>query len=341
MYLNKPKLHKKQKDHRTGDLRTMGIAVTSYCNFHCDKCYFEPFRNLKLVELSVLKRAVKELNSLGVFHYILDGGEPLTNMERLEEIIKMVYPDDSFINVVTNGWFIDIPKVKLLKSLGVDKITFSLDSGIEQEHDTARKKGSYARIMKGIDIVLQEKLLVAISIVATHRSLYSRGFQKAYEFAKDKKIKMDVQCAAPIGRWDGKREVMLTTKDSAYIKHLQLTSPILPNGQTMVNRDIYFGEYDHCPAGVEAMAIMPDGSLVPCSVLPYSLGNIKDKSITQMWKDLSTSKWFDGKRRPALCGEIPEFIDDFVMPYIGKPKPLDAYEVFDLKKKNGKKCPHS
>ena len=123
----------------------------------------------------------------------------------------------------------------------------------------------------------------------------------------------------------------MTPEDSAYIKQLQINSPTLKNGQTMVNRDIYTGDQDHCPAGTEFMGLTADGHLLPCNFLQFSLGNIRDRTVAEMRQALLSNKeWFSGKYPRCLCGEDREFIDTYIMPYIGQPKPLDAYEVFNL-----------
>ena len=148
---------------------------------------------------------------------------------------------------------------------------------------------------------------------------------------------MDIQIAEPIGKWDGKKEYLMTPEDSKYIKQLQLNSPVLPDGQRMITRDIftndiYAGEKDHCLAGTEFMGLTPDGQLLPCNFLQFSLGNIRDRMITEMRDALLTNSWFRDAQPKCLCGEDREFIDRFIMPYVGQPKPLDAYRIFDLEK---------
>ena len=181
-----------------------------------------------------------------------------------------------------------------------------------------------------IDNVLNEGLLASISVVVTHKSLYSEGFRLAYDYALEKKIRMDVQIAEPVGKWDGKKELLMTPEDTAYIKELQLTSPILKHGHKMINRDIFCGDKDHCPAGKEFMGLTADGQFLPCNFLQFSLGNVKDKSIRQMRDDLLKNTWFSGHHPVCLCGEDFEFIDKYIIPFVDKEKPLNAYDIFEL-----------
>lgn len=330
MYADKPLLHERQGKHVPGQLRTIALDVTSHCNMTCSHCYAETFNRVGMVDLDVLGRALEEFHQLGVMHYVLQGGEPITAPKRLEFILRHCHPDETYINVVSNGWQMTRDRIQWLRDLKVDKITFSLDSGIEEEHDANRLPGSYKRVMQAIDWVLEEGLLTSISTVVTHTSLYSEGFKTAYDFAKSKGIRLDLQIAEPVGKWDGRKDILMTPEDSAYIKHLQQTSGRVHTGQYMINRDIFCGDCDHCPAGTEFMGLTADGHLLPCNFLQFSLGRIHDKPVAGMRDALLTSEWFDNRRPSCLCGEDHAFIDAFIVPYVDQAKPLDAYDVFNL-----------
>jgi MoaA/NifB/PqqE/SkfB family radical SAM enzyme len=122
----------------------------------------------------------------------------------------------------------------------------------------------------------------------------------------------------------------VTSEDSRYIKDLQLNSPILSNGQRMVHRDIFAADYDHCPAGVEFMGLSADGELLPCNFLQFSLGNVRNHRVREMREALLASKWFQGQVPRCLCGEDNEFIRTCIVPFIDQPKPLNAFDVFNL-----------
>ena len=299
---------------------------------NCAHCYADTFSESKPIDLKDLEQPLLELYEMGVFHYVLQGGEPLEDPERLESIISMIYPDETYVTLVSNGWNMTKDNIQWLKKMQVDKIAFSLDSGIEDEHDKNRKKGSYNRIIDAIDQVLKEGLLVSISTVVSHDSLHSIGFKKCYEFARDKSIRLDIQIAMPVGKWDGKTDCLITEKDAEYIKNLQRNSPILSDGKSMVKRDIFIGEKDYCHAGTEFLAISSDGQLLPCNFLQFSLGKINDNSIERMRNDLLKSRWFKGDHPVCLCGEDKEFINSYILPYTISKKPLDAHECFNLKR---------
>ena len=135
MYSEKPWLWRRQSHHRLGSLRTISLDVTARCNMNCPRCYASTFRAAKPVGLDILRQFFDEAYELGVFHYVLQGGEPITDMPRLEAILQMCHPNESYINVVSNGWAMTIDRIRKLKCLKVDKIAYSLDSGIAGEQD--------------------------------------------------------------------------------------------------------------------------------------------------------------------------------------------------------------
>lgn len=330
MYALKTKLHAREKAYRPGNLRTIALDVTNKCNMHCRFCYAETFAQKEPVSLNVLKKALDEAYEMGVCHYILQGGEVFADYERLKSIMAMIYPDETYINIVTNGWSVTKKQIAELRELQADKITFSLDSGIEEEHDANRMPGGYRKVLDAIDLVKSEGLLAGISTVVTHQSLHSEGFIKAYEIAKSKGIRFDVQIAEPVGKWDGKKDCLITKEDAAYIYELYQDSPVMENGQTMVKRDLYRGNQVCCPAGTEFMAITVDGCFLPCNFIQASLGNIKDRSLREMRNDLLKSDWFCKEYPYCILGESDVYFEEVVARYQAAEKPLDAYEVFGI-----------
>jgi MoaA/NifB/PqqE/SkfB family radical SAM enzyme len=302
---------------------------------HCPHCYAETFRKSKAVDINLLVAALKEFRDIGVFHWVLQGGEPIIDTKRLEAILLNCYPDESYITVVSNGWEMTRDCIHWLKQMKVDKIAFSMDSGLSYEHDAIRLPGSFEKVCIAVDNVLAAGLFTSVSITVTHMSLYTEGFNTALEFAKSRKIRVDIQIAEPVGKWDGKKDFLIRPQDAAYLKKLQMELPLLTNGQRAIHRDIYAGNRDHCPAGTEFMAISSDGHVLPCNFLQYYLGRIGEIPIREMRDAIISSPWFDGTQPHCILGEDDNFIDSFIIPHRDKPKPLDAYTVFNIKQPGG------
>ena len=331
MYSEKPKLHEKNRQYVSGNLRSLIIDVTSRCNMRCPHCYFHTFMDHNLMPLDKLKVTMDEAHAMGVFHYILTGGEPTMDLDRLATIIEFTRPDESYINITSNGWKFDRNMARHLRELKADKVVFSLDSGIEAEHDKGRGKGSFRYVMAAIDHVLAEGLLSGVSFTASHATLHSEGFKAAYEYTVKKKIRFELQVAMPVGMWDGQKDILITPEDARYIEELRDKTPLLPNGQKAVSRDVFnYNGPSHCPAAIEFMAITADGNIMPCNFCQNSIGKVGEGSLAAMRSALMTSPLFRGEVAHCLVGQDEDYIDTYIIPYVNQSKPLDAYEVFNL-----------
>jgi radical SAM protein with 4Fe4S-binding SPASM domain len=109
----------------------------------------------KVLNFSVVKRLVEELETFGTkSYYSLFGGEPLT-YPYLEELILLIKNSGAFIDTPTNGTFLT-DKSEMLVRTGFDQIRVSLD-GTEKINDNQRGKGSYEKAINGINQLHHEK----------------------------------------------------------------------------------------------------------------------------------------------------------------------------------------
>lgn len=325
MYSEKPKLHDRQKAHITGRLRTIALDVTGKCNMACAKCYAQPFKDAPEIDLDILGRALKEARDLGVYHYILQGGEPLCDMPRLRAIIERIGPDDTFLNLVTNGKA--ITDVSVLKDMGIDKISFSMDSGIQEEHDSLRGHGSFIGNLYYIREVMDSGLIASISTVATRQNMVKEGgFWKAYELAQLLGIRLDIQIAMPVGNWEGMSDILITPEQIDELDRLRYYSQ--PPG---VKRDLFCDVgCKHCPAVNEFMAITVSGEFLPCNFMQITLGNIRDHSLCEMREAALKIEWFHAPWEPeCLVGAVEDFQEDCMSKMKGKQKPVPAKEVWE------------
>lgn len=199
-------------------MRAVDMMVTGKCNFSCIHCYASNWREQDLIPLPVLKKGIDELISLGVFHFTLQGGEPLVDIPRLKEIIKMCRPQASYISITTNGWLLTPDVIADLKECGVDKFGISLDSGLPEEHDKSRNTAqSFSRAVKALEDVRSAGLHTGISTCISHQNLHSEGMKALFRYARDKKHRINIIPACPSGKLEGQREILFTEEDSEFI----------------------------------------------------------------------------------------------------------------------------
>lgn len=313
-------------------LRTVDINVSPVCNFDCSHCYARDFVEADLVPLPVLRKAIEQLLRLGVFHFILMGGEPTVSMERLRSVIKFCRPWISYISVVSNGWLLTEGKIDELRALGVDKITISVDSGIPEEHDAFRNKaGSYRRAMRALSMIRKAGLDTAISATVTHDSLHSEGIRRLFQFAEEHEYRVDIQVAQPVGKWEGHLDMLIDDADAQYLREKYENSKVYRGGLGSIQRDVYKNFCRAgCPAVKESLSIAPNGDVLPCVFIHVSIGNIRERSIASMRDAALQLECFREYNPVCLSGEDREFIKKYLTKLVGKLKPVSFSEVFEV-----------
>lgn len=313
-------------------LRTVDMMVTGKCNFECTHCYATQWKHEDVVPLEILGKTIEELISLGVFHFILQGGEPLTDLPRLRAIIKMCRPHRSYVNVVSNGYLLTPEIIQQLKEDGVSKIAVSIDSGIPEEHDQFRNKpGSWQRAVNAMAEIRGAGLQTCISTTVSHTNLHSDGMRQLFRFAREKRYRININPASMAGNWEGRQDVLLTEEDTEYLlqQHLQETSD--PHGMALIGRDVFLHHgLVGCPAVKEQVSISSSGDVFPCVFIHTALGNIRDQSIKSMIDSALENKYFCRWNDKCLSGEDREFIGAYVEPFADQAKPLNGRKVYGI-----------
>ena len=147
----------------------------SLCNFHCLHCCEEPYmsRDLKKKTGAIDPRhqmtiddyaeLSRQADEYGIYRFVLTGGEALLD-KNLEELIVAIDPMKHLVILDTNGWTFDEEKAKWFAALGGYKVQISLDSFVEEEHDSFRvKPGSYKRALKAVKASKEAGLELLIS----------------------------------------------------------------------------------------------------------------------------------------------------------------------------------
>lgn len=89
------------------------------CNFKCVHCSIKRFQHKQDKEqftIENVKKLSKEADELGLARFVITGGEPLL-FKDFDEVVKAIDPQKFYINVDTNGWFLNDEKAKHLKEM--------------------------------------------------------------------------------------------------------------------------------------------------------------------------------------------------------------------------------
>jgi MoaA/NifB/PqqE/SkfB family radical SAM enzyme len=150
------------------------ISITSKCNLSCAGCFAEAAGNkekngkIELNNTSSLARdqwraIISEARELGVFSFVLAGGEPFMFPGLIE--LCQEFKDRIFI-ILTNGTALSEDDYKRLKRAPNIIVIVSIEGGLELT-DSRRGKGIYNRALTCIDRLNKLGVINGISVTIT------------------------------------------------------------------------------------------------------------------------------------------------------------------------------
>ena len=151
---------------------------TSACNLHCTGCWAAEYGDKLNMSLETLDSIIRQGKELGTYMYIYSGGEPLV---RKKDIIKLceMHPDCEFL-AFTNATLIDeafadeMLRVKnFIPAISVE--------GFEEATDFRRGRGTFAAVVRAMEILKRKKLPFGISCCYTSKNVDIIGSEAYYD----------------------------------------------------------------------------------------------------------------------------------------------------------------
>lgn len=268
---------------------SMFIAVTERCNYNCWHCSKANRGTTSDLALDVIRKTISDLQDMGVAIVGLTGGEPLLRND-LEEIIS--YIDDRSVSIVyTTGNTLTYERAKKLKEAGLFGLGISLDHYDKTIYDKERgHEGAFDTALRAISISKKAKIYTMIQLVATKESLANGDIWKMVEFARKLGIhEIRILEVMPTGRL-----LKMSSQDILNFKERQKLIDIQKRanrriGYPKVTTFAYTESFERfgCGAGTQHSYIDSHGNLCPCDFVPLSFGNIKERSIKELWKEMN------------------------------------------------------
>ncbi len=285
----------------------MTLGITSGCNYRCKHCgnnsIIPKETDLKNEEVYKLLDEMIELNLLKIN---FTGGEPTTN-PHLIEYIRYVKGKIPRITMTTNGSLITDEFAKRLKDAGLNMAKISID-GLSKFHNQFRNfENAYEKAIAAIKNFQKHGIEVRVQTTLTKDN--TKDLLDLMEVLSDLKIShQTIVPVCPIGRAD--REMMLdkeSYKNFIYDMYLKVKDLIEKGTTTNFQIRPVFGARElfeglkntsfetlsmkySCEALQNTMEIQPNGDVVPCSFLSLPIGNVREKSLIEIWKDSEANK---------------------------------------------------
>jgi len=293
--------------------------ITYACNLKCKHCYSNAGKKLKN-ELSdeEVKRIIDELDEIGVVAIAFSGGEPLVR-KNFFEIARYASSKGFYVAVATNGTMITEEVARKMKESGIRYVEVSLDGASPETHDSFRGiEGAFEKAVEGIKNAKEQGMMTAIATTITTHNYYEVEdlIELALKLGVDRFIHFNF---IPTGRGEKivnedltpeERERLLRFlyKKSKELKgRLQVfsTAPqyarialqeALKRGEGEISFTFYGGNVKNrmigiaefisgCGAGRMYCGITPDGKVKPCVFMPIIVGDLREKSFSEIWNN--------------------------------------------------------
>lgn len=291
------------------------LDPTSACNLNCTGCWAAEYGNKLNLTFDEIDRIITQGKEMGVYLYIYTGGEPLVRKKDLIAICEK-HSDCVFLSF-TNATLIDEDFAK--EMLRVKNFVPSISvEGNEESHDSRRGESSYAKVVKAMDILKQNRLPFGISCCYTSKNFESISSEEFY----DQMIKWGASFVwyfhyMPVGN-DAAVELLPTPEQREFIynqiRKFRKTKAIF--GMDFQNDAEYVGG---CVAGGRRyLHINANGDVDPCVFIHYSDSNIRQKTLLECLRSPMFMAYHDGQPfndnmlRPCPMLENPEKLREMV-----------------------------
>jgi len=291
-------------------------AITAKCNLSCRHC-----RGFSAGELSTerARKLVAEIAELKPGWVIVEGGEPLLR-DNLFELLDLMRQRQLEVHLITNGMLLSPQIITVLKQLGV-RVMISIDGATQATYEAIRNGANFESVVQAARSCVKEGLLEAINFTILKRN-YTEipgilelaasigvgkvnfiGLKPCQSYTEElltpqeygEAIKLACQAAQKTGVefffdepffWATVRELVLTARMPAVS-----TGILAPSTSACI-----FGEY---------LFIETNGDVKPCSFAPMTLGNVNEKPLGEIWREVLSSPFFsqikDPKTRTGSC----------------------------------------
>jgi len=255
-------------------------SYTYDCNFSCGHCYSRAPNfpgELSEKEYSAIAEQLIEAN---VFRIGFGGGEPFFRKDFLKNLV-ILSNAGIYTYFTTNGSYINDKVADDIQSTNVGMVSVSVDGATKALHDQIRNRtGSFDLACNAIKLLVDRGIHTVMTftvhkqnmheieeVITLARTLSANEVNiKIFRSAGNGKVLEDIFALSP------KQKKSL----SQQIKELKKTSDI---------KISTFGNFAGavCSCGNTTLTLRPNGDLVVCPYTNQIAGNLKDKTLSDIW----------------------------------------------------------
>lgn len=271
--------------------------ITERCNLRCAHCYQDSYASAELDYAGLLGvldqfKAMLAARGGGRGQINVTGGEPFARPEFPRLLDEFAAQRELFgFAILTNGTLIDDPLARRLADWRPEYVQVSLE-GERDTHDGLRGAGNFERVVAAIERLVGAGVRTVISFTAS-RANY-REFEAVARLGRQLKVhRVWADRLIPCGQGEALRQSLLTPQETQSLFQTMARARAKARvnwfGKTNISmrRALQFLASDEppyrCTAGDTLITVMPNGDLYPCRRLPIRVGNLREKSLAELY----------------------------------------------------------
>jgi radical SAM protein with 4Fe4S-binding SPASM domain len=301
------------------------IELTERCNLGCAHCYInQPAASLSArareLTLTDWKDLINQITKAGTLWLLITGGEPLLRPD-FWDIYDYARRKGLLITLFTNGTLLTPSLADKLAEAPPHAIEITLyGATIETYEKVTGVAGSFAKCMRGIDLLLERSLPLELKSMAFRLNYPEIPAMQAYAESRGVAFRFDPQLNLRLDGSSGPQAQRLTPEevvafDSSNPDRLEDWRKFW---QTQTSIPVQDDKLFTCGAGFVSFHIDPYGSLSPCVIVRRPSYDLKRGSFEGGWynqisrvPDLPALKKTDCRscEIKALCSQCPGWAD--------------------------------
>jgi len=250
----------------------VSYEVTLSCNCNCRHCdlggLIKDEKQIKPEEYGDLTQRLKPVAAQ------ISGGEPLLRKDITAIVRAIKQTGVQYMILVTNGVLLNESNYLQLREAGVNQFSVSLDFPDERHDEFRRRPGLYKRLEQTLPQLAKlgfRDIILNTAITKANLKEILPLARRAIEWG------VDISYSAYTALRTGNKDYCLNNGDDLGILRQAINDLIilkrqgihLTNPELTLRDTLKFFEQGHmpnCKAGITFLVVMPDGSLIPCSL---------------------------------------------------------------------------
>ena len=275
------------------------LDLTYRCDLDCQHCYLDEKHGPEMTT-SEWRETIAQLAEAGVMTLVWSGGE-VTLRPDFAELIAYAASLNLFARVKTHAGNIDAAWAERLYACKTSQLDVSVYSLRPEIHDElTRRPGSLAATIAGIRQTLAARIPVRVVCYVLREAVEEIPEIFRFFAAEGCEVVFSTTTQRDLSGSNKLDSLELSRTDMVRARQLIALAEGTTRGRDLAER----ADTVPCQAARTLVYISPDGGVWPCITFPMTLGNLREQTFAQIWRESEARKsvvaWTNADRTSCL-----------------------------------------